>query len=48
MESNLTIFFLKTFIVNSIVADAINKPYNHPNGAASAPFWTTDEERGVR
>jgi hypothetical protein len=30
------------------VADAINKPYNHPDGTdAHGPFWTTDEERGV-
>lgn len=37
-----------TFIVNAHVADAINKPYNHPDGSsAHAPFWTTDEERGV-
>lgn len=37
-----------TFIVNAHVADAINKPSNHPDGSDShAPFWTTDEERGV-
>ncbi|KAL8276411.1 hypothetical protein RQP46_011209 [Phenoliferia psychrophenolica] len=37
-----------TFIVNAQVADAINKPLNHPNGQVEqAPFWTTDEERGV-
>ena len=37
-----------TFIVNAHVADAINKPLNHPDGtAAHSPFWTTDEERGV-
>ncbi|ORY79317.1 hypothetical protein BCR35DRAFT_279457 [Leucosporidium creatinivorum] len=37
-----------TFIVNAHVADAINKPLNHPDGSSKqAPFWTTDEERGV-
>ncbi|KAM0748073.1 hypothetical protein T439DRAFT_280196, partial [Meredithblackwellia eburnea MCA 4105] len=37
-----------TFIVNAQVADAINKPYNHPEGVTGkVPFWTTDEERGV-
>ena len=37
-----------TFTVNAHVADAINKPLNHPDGSsAHAPFWTTDEERGV-
>jgi NAD(P)-dependent dehydrogenase (short-subunit alcohol dehydrogenase family) len=37
-----------TFIVNAHVADAINYPLNHPNGPDEhAPFWTTDEERGV-
>jgi NAD(P)-dependent dehydrogenase (short-subunit alcohol dehydrogenase family) len=40
-----------TFVVNAQVADAINKPLNHPEGgvANGAPtaFWTTDEERGV-
>ncbi|KAK7202379.1 hypothetical protein BZA70DRAFT_286221 [Myxozyma melibiosi] len=39
-----------TFIVDAVVADAINKPYNHPPGAASdsaSTFWTTEEERGV-
>jgi len=37
-----------TFIVNAHIADAINKPYNHPDGSDKhAPFWTTDEERGV-
>jgi NAD(P)-dependent dehydrogenase (short-subunit alcohol dehydrogenase family) len=37
-----------TFIVNAHVADAINKQLNHPDGTDNhAPFWTTDEERGV-
>ncbi|WVR05559.1 hypothetical protein IAU60_002578 [Kwoniella sp. DSM 27419] len=37
-----------TFTVNAHVADAINKPLNHPDGtAAHAPFWTANEERGV-
>ncbi|CAN6613355.1 hypothetical protein TRVA0_005S02476 [Trichomonascus vanleenenianus] len=38
---------LGTFIVNAHVADAINYPLNHPNGAETAPFWTSNEERGV-
>ncbi|CCH42837.1 3-oxoacyl-[acyl-carrier-protein] reductase [Wickerhamomyces ciferrii] len=39
---------LGTFIVDAQVADAINKPLNHPNGSnEKADFWTTDEERGV-
>lgn len=37
-----------TFTVNAHIADAINKPLNHPDGTANhAPFWTADEERGV-
>jgi NAD(P)-dependent dehydrogenase (short-subunit alcohol dehydrogenase family) len=37
-----------TFIVNAHIADAINKPLNHPDGSDKhGPFWTTDEERGV-
>lgn len=37
-----------TFIVDAHVADAINKPFNHPNGDdKQAKFWTTEEERGV-
>jgi NAD(P)-dependent dehydrogenase (short-subunit alcohol dehydrogenase family) len=37
-----------TFIVNAHIADAINKPLNHPDGTDKpGPFWTTDEERGV-
>ncbi|OWZ75914.1 hypothetical protein C366_05696 [Cryptococcus neoformans Tu401-1] len=37
-----------TFIVNAHVADAINKPLNHPDGSSKhAPFWTSNEERGV-
>ncbi|KAK9483531.1 3-oxoacyl-reductase [Lipomyces starkeyi] len=40
-----------TFIVNAQVADAINKPFNHPKktttSEARSRFWTTDEERGV-
>jgi NAD(P)-dependent dehydrogenase (short-subunit alcohol dehydrogenase family) len=37
-----------TFVVNAHVADAINKPLNHPDGTDKhAPFWTSDEERGV-
>jgi len=37
-----------TFIVNAHIADAINKPLNHPDGTDKhAPFWTSDEERGV-
>lgn len=37
-----------TFIVDAHVADAINKPLNHPDGDDKhAKFWTTDEERGV-
>lgn len=37
-----------TFIVNAHVADAINYPLNHPVSADEhAPFWTTEEERGV-
>lgn len=37
-----------TFIVNAHVADAINYPLNHPKSPTEhAPFWTTDEERGV-
>lgn len=38
-----------TFIVNAHVADAINKPLNHPNGdgGKADKFWTTDEERGI-
>lgn len=37
-----------TFIVNAHVADAINRPLNHPDGTDKhAPFWTTDEERGI-
>ena len=37
-----------TFIVNAHVADAINKPLNHPDGTEEhSPFWTTSEERGV-
>lgn len=39
---------LGTFVVDAHVADAINKPLNHPNGDDKhADFWTTDEERGV-
>ncbi|KAK9233739.1 3-oxoacyl-reductase [Lipomyces kononenkoae] len=36
-----------TFIVNAQVADAINKPLNHPSHPSSSKFWTTEEERGV-
>ncbi|KAK9321838.1 3-oxoacyl-reductase [Lipomyces orientalis] len=38
-----------TFIVNAHVADAINKPLNHPGNPAAngSKFWTTDEERGI-
>jgi NAD(P)-dependent dehydrogenase (short-subunit alcohol dehydrogenase family) len=37
-----------TFIVDAHIADAINKPLNHPDGTDKhAPFWTSDEERGV-
>ncbi|KAK4687493.1 hypothetical protein P7C73_g2630, partial [Tremellales sp. Uapishka_1] len=37
-----------TFIVNAHVADAINKPLNHPDGSSKhAPFWTSTEERGI-
>ncbi|KAK9428258.1 3-oxoacyl-reductase [Lipomyces doorenjongii] len=40
-----------TFIVNAQVADAINKPLNHPDkpvaNGSNSKFWTTDEERGV-
>ena len=44
----LDINVVGTFIVNAHVADAINKPLNHPDGSsAHAPFWTSDEERGV-
>ena len=48
MTKMLDINVTGTFIVNAHVADAINKPYNHPDGTdAHGPFWTTDEERGV-
>lgn len=44
----LCINVLGTFIVNAHVADAINRPLNHPDGTDKhAPFWTTNEERGV-
>lgn len=44
----LDVNVLGTFIVNAHVADAINKPLNHPDGTDKhAPFWTSDEERGV-
>ncbi|KAK9459233.1 3-oxoacyl-reductase [Lipomyces oligophaga] len=39
-----------TFVINAQVADAINKPLNHPEGSSAdsaSKFWTTDEERGV-
>lgn len=39
---------LGTFVINAHVADAINKPLNHPDGSIEeAPFWNTTEERGV-
>lgn len=39
---------MQTFIVNAAIADAINEPYNHPNGEdRRRKFWTTNEERGV-
>lgn len=39
---------MQTFIVNAHVADAINAPYNHPNGEDKrSEFWTTQEERGI-
>lgn len=37
----------QTFTINAAIADAINKPLNHPNGPEHAPFWTSDEERGI-
>lgn len=44
----LDVNVLGTFIVNAHVADAINKPLNHPDGSDKhGPFWTSDEERGV-
>lgn len=44
----LDVNVLGTFIVNGAVADAINRPLNHPDGTDKhAPFWTSDEERGV-
>lgn len=47
-EKMLRVNTFGTFVVNALVADAINKPYNHPNGEDKRyEFWTTNEERGV-
>lgn len=40
----------QTFIIDAHFADAINKPFNHPNGEDKRKeFWTVkdEEERGV-
>jgi NAD(P)-dependent dehydrogenase (short-subunit alcohol dehydrogenase family) len=47
-EKMLRVNTFGTFVVNACVADAINRPRNHPDGKDGRfDFWTTNEERGI-